>query len=60
MDFKLTSDQQELQKVARDFANKELVSRPYVPKTENTVKKPEGEAPAGKVWSAEHGHWHDK
>ena len=25
MDFKLTSDQQELQKVARDFANKELV-----------------------------------
>ena len=26
MDFKLTSDQQELQKVARDFANKELVS----------------------------------
>ena len=26
MDFKLTQDQQELQKVARDFANKELVS----------------------------------
>ena len=21
--------------------------------------KPEGEAPSGKVWSAEHGHWHD-
>ena len=21
--------------------------------------KPEGEAPNGKVWSAEHGHWHD-
>ncbi len=39
-------------------ANKEVVSRPYVPKTVNNVKKPEGEAPAGKVWSAEHGHWH--
>lgn len=21
---------------------------------------PPGEAPPGKVWSAEHGHWHDK
>ena len=21
---------------------------------------PAGEAPPGKVWSAEHGHWHDK
>ena len=21
--------------------------------------RPEGQAPAGKVWSAAHGHWHD-
>ena len=23
------------------------------------TKKPEGKVPPGKVWSAEHGHWHD-
>ena len=23
------------------------------------TKQPEGKAPPGKVWSAEHGHWHD-
>ena len=33
-------------------------SKPYIP--QNIGKnKPEGEAPPGKVWSAEHGHWHD-
>lgn len=26
----------------------------------NPTPRPEGEAPAGKVWSSEHGHWHDK
>ncbi|MGJ3233792.1 SEC-C metal-binding domain-containing protein [Marivirga sp.] len=24
------------------------------------VAQPPGEAPPGKVWSSEHGHWHDK
>ena len=23
------------------------------------TQKPEGKAPPGKIWSAEHGHWHD-
>ena len=36
----------------------QYTSTPYVP--QNIGKnKPEGEAPHGKVWSAEHGHWHD-
>ena len=36
----------------------QYTSTPYVP--QNIGKnKPEGEAPPGKVWSAEHGHWHD-
>lgn len=26
----------------------------------STTPAPPGKAPAGKVWSAEHGHWHDK
>ena len=25
-----------------------------------SISPPPGEAPPGKVWSAEHGHWHDK
>lgn len=25
-----------------------------------SVAQPAGKAPAGKVWSTEHGHWHDK
>ncbi|MGK7390721.1 MAG: SEC-C metal-binding domain-containing protein [Candidatus Cyclobacteriaceae bacterium M2_1C_046] len=29
-------------------------------RTTTTTTAPPGEAPAGKVWSAEHGHWHDK
>ena len=33
-------------------------SKPYKP--QNIGKnKPDEEAPSGKVWSAEHGHWHD-
>ena len=33
-------------------------SKLYIP--QNIGKnKPEGEAPPGMVWSAEHGHWHD-
>ena len=39
-------------------SGKQYTSKPYIP--QNTGKnKPEGEAPPGKVWSAEHGHWHD-
>jgi len=26
----------------------------------NPKPQPLGEAPAGKIWSPEHGHWHDK
>ena len=26
---------------------------------EDAPSQPAGEAPAGKVWSPEHGHWHD-
>ena len=26
---------------------------------ESGSTRPEGQAPAGKVWSAAHGHWHD-
>ena len=38
--------------------NNQYTSKPYIP--QNTVNnKPDGEAPPGKVWSAEHGHWHD-
>jgi len=36
----------------------QYTSKPYIP--QNIGKnKPEGEAPPGKVWSVEHGHWHD-
>ena len=38
--------------------NNQYTSKPYMP--QNIEKyKPEGEAPPGNVWSAEHGHWHD-
>lgn len=30
------------------------------PNPPQPVPQPPGEAPAGKVWSPEHGHWHDK
>ncbi|HEX2831923.1 MAG TPA: SEC-C metal-binding domain-containing protein [Thermoanaerobaculia bacterium] len=30
------------------------------PNPPRPVPQPAGEAPAGKVWSPEHGHWHDK
>ena len=37
----------------------QYTTKPYIP--QNIVKnKPSGEAPHGMVWSAEHGHWHDK
>ena len=39
-------------------SSKQYTSKPYIP--QNIGKnKPEGEAPPGMVWSAEHGHWHD-
>ena len=34
-------------------------STPYIPQKIGQ-NKPEGEAPPGKVWSPEHGHWHEK
>ena len=36
----------------------QYTSKPYEPQKIGK-NKPEGEAPPGKVWSAEHGHWHD-
>ncbi len=30
------------------------------PQPPKSVPQPAGEVPAGKVWSPEHGHWHDK
>ena len=24
------------------------------------IKRPKGDAPPGKIWSVEHGHWHNK
>ena len=36
----------------------QYISKPYEPQKIGK-NKPEGEAPPGKVWSAEHGHWHN-
>ena len=33
--------------------------QPFNLQEDKLIKKPEGKAPPGKVWSAEHGHWHD-
>ena len=38
---------------------KQYTSKPYQPQKKIGKNKPDGEAPNGKVWSAEHGHWHD-
>ena len=32
---------------------------PILPYTSRSSPKPPGDAPPGKVWSEEHGHWHD-
>tara|TARA_B100001996_G_C18561831_1_gene554884 strand:- start:357 stop:842 length:486 start_codon:yes stop_codon:yes gene_type:complete len=32
---------------------------PILPYANTSSSKPPGEAPPGKVWSQEHGHWHD-
>ena len=37
----------------------QYTSKPYQPQKKIVKNRPEGEAPIGKVWSAEHGHWHD-
>ena len=36
----------------------QYTSKPYMPQNMGKNKLDE-EAPTGKVWSAEHGHWHD-
>lgn len=38
---------------------KQYASKPYQPQKKIGKNKPDGEAPNGKVWSTEHGHWHD-
>ena len=50
--FSLIPDNQE------SGSGKQYTSKPYVPQKIRS-NKPEGDAPPGKVWSAEHGHWHD-
>lgn len=32
---------------------------PFVPRTQTGTSTPSEPAPPGKVWSQEHGHWHD-
>ena len=34
-------------------------TQPFNLQENKLTKKPEGKAPPGKVWSVEHGHWHD-
>ena len=36
-----------------------LASKPYIPKDINSKNRTNSKAPPGKVWSVEHGHWHD-
>jgi hypothetical protein len=33
---------------------------PFIPRSPITSTSPQEQAPTGKVWSPEHGHWHDK
>lgn len=41
------------------YYNSKQSSSPSVNTRTSPVAQPPGEAPAGKVWSSEHGHWHD-
>ena len=50
--FSLFPDNQE------NGLDKQYTSKPYLPQKLGK-SKPEGDTPPGKVWSAEHGHWHD-
>ena len=37
-----------------------LSPKPFSIKNTQTLKRPKGDAPPGKIWSVEHGHWHNK
>ena len=37
-----------------------LLPKPFSIENTQTLKRPNGDAPPGKIWSVEHGHWHDK
>ena len=37
-----------------------LSPKPFSIENTQTLKRPNGDAPPGKIWSVEHGHWHDK
>ena len=39
--------------------NTTVSQSPILPYTNRSSSKPPGNAPAGKVWSEAHGHWHD-
>jgi len=40
-------------------ASSGLSPKPFSEKAGN-LKRPKGDAPNGKIWSVEHGHWHNK
>ena len=37
-----------------------LSPKPFSIENTQTLKRPKGDAPPGKIWSVEHGHWHNK
>lgn len=37
-----------------------VITPTTTPGSSQPIAQPEGDAPEGKVWSPEHGHWHDK
>ena len=37
-----------------------LSPKPFSIENTQTLKRPNGDTPTGKIWSVEHGHWHDK
>ena len=37
-----------------------LSPKPFSIENTQTLKRPNGDAPPGKIWSVEHGHWHNK
>lgn len=45
--------------VVPGVARTDSVAQPVLPLGLAGTSQPPGEAPPGKVWSAEHGHWHD-
>ena len=47
-------------KFISDNTSSNLLPKPFSIENAPTLKRPEGDAPPGKIWSVEHGHWHNK